>query len=123
MSTRRGHGARGGFTLLEVVLAMAILGMSLLAIFRLNSGAVAMHAYTKRLTVATLLARSKITDIEQDLYDRGFSVDDQEQSGDFSDEGWGTSFRWKAKILAPKTQGISPDQLLSALFNIPGGAG
>lgn len=111
-----------GFTLLEVVVAIAILGMSLLAVFQLNAGAVAMHGYTKRLTVATLLARSKMTDLEQELYDKGFSVDDQEESGDFSSEGW-SSFKWTAKIIAPKTDGVSPEQLMGAIFNLPMGAG
>jgi len=107
-----------GFTLLEVIVSMAILGLALMAIFDLNAGAVAMHAYTKKLTVASLLARSKMIDIEQDLYDKGFNNDDEEKSGDFSDEGW-SSFKWRAKILAPRTQGVSPEQLISAIFNIP----
>jgi general secretion pathway protein I len=111
------HGATG-FTLLEVIVSMAILGLALMAIFDLNAGAVAMHAYTKKLTVASMLARSKMIDIEQDLYDKGFNNDDEEKSGDFSDEGW-SSFKWRAKILAPSTQGVSPEQLISAIFNIP----
>jgi general secretion pathway protein I len=107
-----------GFTLLEVIVSMAILGLALMAIFDLNAGAVAMHAYTKKLTVASMLARSKMIDIEQDLYDKAFNNDDEEKSGDFSDEGW-SSFKWRAKILAPRTQGVSPDQLIGAIFNIP----
>jgi general secretion pathway protein I len=109
---------RSGFTLLEVVVALAILGLSLMAIYDLNAGAVAMHAYSKKLTVATLLARSKMTDLEQELYDKGFSVDDEEKSGDFSDEGW-SAFKWRAKIVAPRTDGVSPQQLIGAIFNIP----
>ena len=111
-----------GFSLLEVVVAMAILGLALMAIFDLNAGAVRMHAYTKKMTVASLLARSKMTDIEQQLHDEGFSMEDEEEDGDFSDEGW-PSYKWRARILAPKTQGMSPDQLLAALFNIPMGLG
>lgn len=117
-ATRR----QAGFTLLEVVVAMAILTLSLMAIFDLNSGAVSMHTYAKKVTVASLLARSKMTDIEQDLYDKGFPTDDEERSGDFSDDGW-SSFKWRAKIIAPKTNGVSTDQLLSAIFNVPGGGG
>jgi general secretion pathway protein I len=113
---------RDGFTLLEVVVAMAILGISLLAIFDLNGGAVNSHAYTKRLSVATMLARSKMTDLEQDLYDKGFDTDDLEQSGDFRAEGW-EAFTWKAQILAPRTTNISPDKLIEALFNVPAGPG
>lgn len=59
-----------------------------------------------------------MTDLEQKLYDDGFSNDDDEESGDFSDEGW-ASFKWRAKIIAPKTDGVSPDQLVGAIFNLP----
>ncbi|MFP2927622.1 prepilin-type N-terminal cleavage/methylation domain-containing protein [Pyxidicoccus sp. 3LG] len=107
-----------GFTLLEVVVALAILGLALMAIFDLNAGAVSNHVYTKRLTVASLLARSKMTDIEQTLYDDGFSNDDDEESGDFSEEGW-PQFKWRARIIAPKTEGVTPDQLIGAIFNLP----
>ena len=111
-----------GFTLLETVVALAILALALMAIFDINSGAVANHAYAKKLTVATLLARSKMTDLEQTLYDDGFSTDDKDESGDFSQEGWG-SFKWRAKIVAPRTDGVSPEQLIGAIFNLPIGEG
>jgi general secretion pathway protein I len=104
------------------MVAMAILGLALMAIFDLNAGAVASHGYTKRLTVATLLARSKMTDLEQELMDEGFPLDDKEMNGDFSEEGW-ESFKWRAKVIAPKTSGVSPEQLMGALFNIPMGGG
>ncbi len=109
---------RSGFTLLEVVVALAILGLALMAIYDLNAGAVAMHAYGKKLTVASMLARSKMTDLEQELYDKPFSTDDEEKSGDFSDEGW-SGFKWRARVLAPRTDGVSPQQLLGAIFNLP----
>lgn len=118
-----GHGhTRGGFTLLETMVAMAILSVALMAIFDLNAGAVSNHVYTKRLTVASLLARSKMTDLEQTLYDDGFDADDDEQSGDFSDDGW-PQFKWRARIIAPKTDGVTPDQLIGAIFNLPMGGG
>lgn len=119
---RRTARQNGGFTLLEVVIALAILGMALMAIFQLNAGAVANHVYTKHLTVATLLARSKMTDLEQQLYDDGFATDDQELDGDFSEESW-SSYKWRARILAPHTQDVPPEQLLSALFGLPMGEG
>ncbi|SET57043.1 type IV pilus modification PilV family protein [Stigmatella erecta] len=107
-----------GFTLLETVVALAILILALMAIVDLNSGALSNHVYSKHLTVASLLARSKMTDLEQQLYDDGFPLDDDEESGDFSEEGW-PSFKWRAKIIAPKTDGVSPDQLIGAIFNLP----
>lgn len=113
---------RRAFTLLEVMVALSILALSLTAIFSINSSSVYGHVYAKKLTVATLLARSKMTDIEQQLFDKGFQTDDDEDAGDFSDEGW-PSYKWRAKIVAPKTNGMSPDQLIGAIFNLPMGGG
>lgn len=113
---------RGGFTLLEVVVALAILAVSLVAVLDINAQSVASHVYARRLTVATLLARSKMVDLEQKLHDQGMNIDDEEDSGDFSEEGW-PSYQWRAKIVAPRTNGLSPEQLFSALLNIPLGDG
>ncbi len=95
--------------------------VSLMAILDINSTALASHVYAKKLTVATLLARSKMTDIEQKLYDEPLPADDDEDAGDFSAEGW-PSYKWRAKIIAPKTNGLTPEQLIGALFNLPMGA-
>ena len=110
------------FTLLEVMVALSILAVSLTAVFNINSSSVYGHVYAKKLTVATLLARAKMTDLEQELYDKGFQTDDDEKAGDFSEEGW-PSYKWRAKIIAPKTNGMSPDQLIGAIFNLPMGGG
>jgi general secretion pathway protein I len=104
------------------MVALSILALSLTAIFSINSSSVYGHVYAKKLTVATMLARSKMTDLEQELFDKGFQTDDDEQGGDFSDEGW-PSYKWRAKIMAPKTNGMSPDQLIGAIFNLPLGGG
>ncbi|HEY1087754.1 MAG TPA: type II secretion system protein, partial [Archangium sp.] len=66
------------FTLLEVVIAMAILGVSLVAVLDINASAIYSHVYAKKLTVATLLARSKMTDLEQKLYEEALPSDDDE---------------------------------------------
>jgi general secretion pathway protein I len=109
-----------GFTLLEVVIAMAILAVILVSIVDVTQVSLASHVYAKKLTVATLLARGKMIDLEQDLFDKGFPADDDEDAGDFSDEGW-PSIKWRAKIIAPKTNGLTPEQLFAAVFNIPMG--
>lgn len=115
--------SRRAFTLLEVVVALAILAVSLMAVLDINSNAVYSHVYAKKLTVATLLARGKMIDLEQKLYDEGLNAEDDEDAGDFSDEGW-PSYKWRAKIIVPKTNGLSPEQLFGALFNLPlGGTG
>jgi general secretion pathway protein I len=110
------------FTLLEVVVALAILGVSLVAVLDINASAVYSHVYAKKLTVATLLARSKMTDLEQKMYDEPLPADDDEEAGDFSAEGW-PGFKWRAKVIVPRTNGLSPEQLFGALFNFPLGGG
>ncbi|MBL8957641.1 MAG: prepilin-type N-terminal cleavage/methylation domain-containing protein [Myxococcaceae bacterium] len=118
----RASRTRRAFTLLEVMVALSILAVSVTAVFTINSSSIYGHVYAKKLTVATLLARSKMTDLEQNLYDKGFQADDDEEAGDFTEEGW-PSYKWRAKIVAPKTNGMSPDQLIGAIFNLPMGGG
>lgn len=54
-----------GFTLLEVMVAVTILGISLVAIFSSEVGAVRNGARARRLTTATLLARCKMGELEE----------------------------------------------------------
>lgn len=90
-----------GFTLLEVMVALAILSISLVAIIGINGGAVSAHTYAKQVSVATLLARSKMSDLETQFNREGFTSEfDQTLDGDFSDEGW-DNFRWEAEIVKP----------------------
>lgn len=90
-----------GFTLLEVMIALAIMALALTAIVGINGNAITQHAYSKRVTVATMLARSKLADLESEFYKEGFdSQFDQRVVGDFSEEGW-KDFAWEAEIIKP----------------------
>src|SRR5690242_622060 len=102
-----------GFTLLEVMISLAILAVSLVAISGLNGGAVAMEAYSRRATEATLLLRAKMTDIEDQLHKDGFSDFDDDKRGTFDEEG-APGFAWRAEILKPDVQ-LDPGQLLGLL--------
>lgn len=55
---------RKGFTLLEVMIAMAILAISLVAVYRSQSQSVSMAAEARFLTTASLLAQSKMAEME-----------------------------------------------------------
>jgi general secretion pathway protein I len=61
----------GGFTLLEVMVAVTILGIALVAIFSSEVGAVRNGARARRLTTATLLARCKMGEIEEMVFREG----------------------------------------------------
>jgi len=104
---------RRGFTLLEVMISLAILAIALVAISGLNGGAVTMHAYGRRATEATLLLRGKMLDVEDDLQKNGFSDFDDEKHGDFTDDG-APPYAWSAEILRPDVR-LDPAQLLSLI--------
>lgn len=63
MSNRR----ENGFSLLEVLIALAILAVSLTALFSSEAGAVKMAYRARRIGVATLLARCKMGEIEEQI--------------------------------------------------------
>ena len=74
--------------------------------------AIDMHAYAKRLTVATLLARSKMADLESQLMSEDLPADDTAEEGTFEDDGF-PEYHWHAEIIRPKTENVTPAQLLS----------
>ena len=53
----------GGFTLLEVMIAMAILAISLVAVYQSQSQSISMAANSRFLTTASLLAQSRMAEI------------------------------------------------------------
>lgn len=87
-----------GFTLLEVVVALGILAVSLGVLLEAQVSSLASAGRARDLTVASLLARAKMVDIEQRLFDEGFTLGDTEDEGDFTDEGH-PEIKWKYKVM------------------------
>jgi general secretion pathway protein I len=86
-----------GFTLVEVMIALALLGMTLVVISKTTANNL-LHAQDAHMTgVVTDLARGKMYDTEERLLKDGFSDSDQGANGDFSDEGW-PEVKWVAKV-------------------------
>ena len=79
-----------GFTLLEVMVAMSILAMGLVAVLQMQSQSISMSTEARFLTTASLLAQNKMADIEGTA-----SLENREQKGDFApdypDYGWSLS--------------------------------
>ncbi|NUQ76514.1 MAG: prepilin-type N-terminal cleavage/methylation domain-containing protein [Polyangiaceae bacterium] len=71
----------GGFTLLEVMVAVAILGLGLTAILSAQAGAFASAAHTRHLSMAVGLARCRMTEVEEHLLIDGFQELDENGSG------------------------------------------
>ena len=63
-----------GFTLLEVMIAVAILGLSLTAIFSSEVGAANVAARARRQSVAATLARCKMGEIEETVAIEGLPL-------------------------------------------------
>lgn len=96
--TRRALAARErGFTLLEVMISLAILFGSLVVLLRVSTQNVWASQRAKFLTAATNLARLKMLDLEEQLLHEGFQEMSEELDGDFSEEGY-PKFKWSAKI-------------------------
>jgi general secretion pathway protein I len=95
MSSRRRTEA--GFSLLEVMVAIAILALSLVVIVRITSMNVRAAAHARMITTATFLSRGKLAAMEDDIITLGFTDSDQEDAGDFGDEGF-PKYRWHSLI-------------------------
>jgi prepilin-type N-terminal cleavage/methylation domain-containing protein len=77
-----------GFTLLEVMVAVAILSISLTSMLSSQMAAMRATRYARGVSVAIFLAESKLVDIESDMRVEGWGTDDRDFDGNFSDEGW-----------------------------------
>jgi general secretion pathway protein I len=73
---------RRGFTLLEVMVAVAILAMAFTAIFASEAGAIKAGYRARHMGVATLLARCKMGEIEEHVAKQGLpAVEMRERDG------------------------------------------
>jgi general secretion pathway protein I len=81
--------ARRGFTLLEVMIALALLGFGLVVLIKATTGNIRGAKRAQMMGVATDLSRAKMYDIEEKLLKEGFTETDQSEDGEeFDEEGW-----------------------------------
>lgn len=119
---RAPHGRlrRLGFTLVEVMLALAILGVALVILVKSVAGNITSASEAFYMGVATDLARGKMYDLEEELLQEGFQEDEQALEGDFAEEGW-PAITWKATITP--TELPSLEQLMAMQQQEPDGDG
>lgn len=92
------RSTRGGFTLIEVMIGLAILGFSLTVLIKSASGSMGTALRAQMMGVATDLSRSKMYDIEEKLLKDGFTDTDQsEENKTFEEEGW-PSIKYSYKV-------------------------
>ena len=81
----------GGFTLLEVMVAVAVISMSFVALLGAQSQSLSMASLSRFETAAALLARQKLAELELSGYESLSSG-----SGQFDDEF--SEYRWRAEV-------------------------
>jgi prepilin-type N-terminal cleavage/methylation domain-containing protein len=86
-----------GFTLLEVMIAVAILSMTLVVLLEIVTNNMRATRHARLTTTATFLARGKMIDVEDQILETGFTTDNESSSGTFKELGYG-DFRWDSTI-------------------------
>ncbi len=92
-SLQRGRG----FTLIEVLMALAVLATAFTVLMGTMSHSGQQSVYSTKMTQASLLARSQMVELEYMIMDEGFSDARRTYSGNFRDHGY-PDMRWEAEV-------------------------
>lgn len=105
------HHSRA-FTLLEVLVAIAILGLGLTVILSSQAGLFSSASRGEHLTVASNLLRCKMSEVELELEQKGFQLTDENDEGPCcDDESEGYSCAWKIeRVELPPLPADSPSE-------------
>jgi len=111
-----------GFTLIEVMFALALLGFALVVLIRSSSSSIFNAEQAHMLGVATDLGRGEMYEIEEQLLKDGFSDTDQSQDDwkGFDDQGW-PQIKYSYKVEAVEMPSF--DQLQALATGHGSGAG
>lgn len=100
-----------GFTLIEVMMAMAILAIALSVLVGTQSKSVVLNEHARNLTTATMLAHDQLLAIETRLLKDGFQTDVETDRGRFKDRRY-DAFEWEAVI---EPLDLEPEELAAQL--------
>ena len=95
-----------GFTLLEVMIALAVMSIVLVSVYRMHSQSLTMNSAARFYTLAPLLAQNKMAELET-LSSDGFPDD----SGDFGEQYPGYSWRTSLTEVSSEVLGEVADDL------------
>ncbi len=123
--------ASRAFTLLELMISMAILAFSLVALLGHQSVAIQSSDYSNRASQASFLLEAKLLDVKHKILSDSVDVFDNCEEGDFKEEGFRDqrvgAFRWKVCAFKLEIQEGAADQLTerlgSLLMGFGGGGG
>lgn len=94
-SEHRSASCAGGFTLLEIMVALAIIGVALVSLLALGNRSLSVNTRLQKITVATLLAQQKMTEAEHQSGRSGVAILNDEE-GTFAEPHDG--YRWQIAI-------------------------
>jgi len=104
--TRLDRGRGSGFTIIEVMVAMLIFSVAIVSIFGAQFSAVATTEFSRHQTMATVLARCRMSELELEfLQNGGFEEGDVTQSGScceaLEDDPGAADYtcRWEIKMI------------------------
>lgn len=108
----RQHGCSGGagFTLLEVLIALAILSAALTILLGTMANSNQQSIYANRLTQISQAARSKMIDVEYEVMQDGFTENTWRDSGDFGEVA--PNAEWEVEVQPVEIPEDVKDQLL-----------
>ncbi len=92
-----------GFTLLEIMVAVAILAISLVALMNFQGNTMITSGRAERITEATMLARMKIAEVELDLekvQKRGEFPEEKSEEGNFEEPF--ERYKWRVTVKGVK---------------------
>lgn len=104
--------ANRGFTLLEVLISLAILASALTVLLGTMANSGQQAVFSNELTTASMLARSKMIDLEYELMAEGFSEGGQRFKGTFRDEGR-EDITWEAVVNPVEIPESAKEQFLA----------
>jgi type II secretion system protein I len=96
-SAARPGAAEAGFTLLEVLIAVAILAVSLSSLMGSQMNSMAATRYARDITAAALLAEHQIVELEFFHRQEGWVSSDVDYEGDFNEQGY-PDMQWTCTV-------------------------
>ncbi len=111
---KRSRLTQKGYSLLEVLIALSILATGLTVLLATQGNSNQQSVFSNELTRASMLARSKMIDIEYEVMRDGLSNDEQYLDGDFGEEGY-EDIRWNAKVEPVEIPEEAREELLAKI--------